>query len=71
MLDLLPAMLILVAWSFGSIMSYSGLLPSIAAVSFDAPKYDLVFGRNLIFVGIGVLLACLIMAHLVYWWGVA
>ena len=56
--DLLAAMVILVAWSFGSVSSYSGLLPSIAAVTFDVAKHRLVYGRNLIYVGSGVVLVC-------------
>lgn len=54
--DLLPAMLILIAWSFGSVMSYSGLLPSIAANTFGVSKARLVYGRNLIYVALGSVL---------------
>ncbi len=62
--DLLAAMVILVAWSFGSVSSYSGLLPSIAAVTFDVAKHRLVYGRNLIYVGSGVVLVCSLLAIL-------
>lgn len=64
--DLLPAMLILVAWSFGSIMSYSGLLPSIAAATFGVAKHQLIYGRNLVYVAVGVMLTCLLLVLLAY-----
>lgn len=57
--DLLCAMAILLAWSFGSIMSYSGLLPSIAAATLAVPKHRLVYGRNLVFVACAAFLSCL------------
>jgi len=62
--DLLAAMVILVAWSFGSVTSYSGLLPSIAAVTFDVAKHRLVYGRNLLYVATGVVLVCGLLAIL-------